>query len=374
MKAIFAVSMYLKLWERACSRLSLGNIASKLAPTARPRILSALTLLAALLFATAPRAAAENVTIRLGTILPSGTAQHVMLQELGERWGKESGGTVKLVMYPDGRLGGETEMVKKLRIKQINSALFSVTGLSEIDSAVAGLQMLPKMFRSWEEVDYVREQIRPLLEQRLRAKGFEVLCWADAGWVQFFSKEPATRPEDYKRMKMFTWAGDAKQLAIMQSVDFNPVPLETSDILLGLNTNMITTIAMPAFAALAGRIYGPAPHMLDMKWVPMVGAVIVRTEVWEKIPLDVRTRLLAVAEETGIKLRERGRRDSEESVRAMQQFGLQIRQPSPQEEVEWQEFAALLRSKVRGTMVPTDIFDAVERHLREFRAQHPVQP
>src|SRR6478736_9214615 len=94
--------------------------------------------------ATVPRAAAgETVVIRLGTIMPSGTGQHALLQELGERWRVESGGTVKLVLYPDGRLGGESEMVKKLRIKQINAALFSVTGLNQIDSTVAGLQLLP---------------------------------------------------------------------------------------------------------------------------------------------------------------------------------------------------------------------------------------
>jgi TRAP-type C4-dicarboxylate transport system substrate-binding protein len=334
-----------------------------------------LALLGALFLATArPAVGEETVTIRLGTILPSGTAQHALLQELGERWRQESGGTVKLVLYPDGRLGGESEMVKKLRIKQINAALFSVAGLKEIDATVAGLQMLPRMFHSWEEVDYVREHIRAQLEQRLRAKGFEVLCWADAGWVQFFSKTPATRPAEFSRMKMFAWSGDEQQIAMMQSVDFNPVPLETSDILMGLNTGMITTVALPPFAALAGRINGSAPHLLDMNWVPMVGAVIVRTDAWEKIPAATRAKMLAAAEETGAKLRERGRRDSEDSVRVMQQHGLQVHRPSPEDEKEWQTFSALLRSKIRGTIVPADIFDAVERHLRDYRAAHGDQP
>ena len=341
-------------------------------PLVSPACLAAL---AALFLAALPRATAEEtVTIRLGTILPSGTAQHALLQELGERWRADSGGTVKLVLYPDGRLGGEAEMVKKLRIKQLNAGFFSAVGLGQIDPSVTGLQLLPMAFRSWEEVDYVREQIRPLLEQRLRAKGYEALCWADAGWVQFFSKEAATRPEEFRQMKMFTWAGDPEQLTLMQSVNFHPVSLETSDILLGLNTNMITTVCLPAFAALAGRINGPAPHLLDMNWVPMVGAVIVRSDVWEKIPPVTRARLLAAAEETGRKLRERGRNDGVESVRVMQQHGLQVHQLSAEADREWQEFSAMLRTKIRGTIVTPEIFDAVERHLREFRAHHPAQP
>jgi TRAP-type C4-dicarboxylate transport system substrate-binding protein len=333
--------------------------------------LAGCALIAAFFLTTPPAAGDDVVTIRLGTLLPSGTAQHALLQELGERWRKDSGGTVKLVLYPDGRLGGEAEMVKKLRIKQLNAGVFSVTGLSEIDPGSTGLQMLPLMFRSWAEVDYVRDQIRPQLEQRLHAKGFEVLFWADAGWVRYFSKEAATRPAEYRRMKMFAWVGDSAQFSIMQSIGCQPVPLETNDILLGLNTNMITVVAMPPLVALAGRINGPAPHMLDMNWVPMVGAAVIRSDVWDKIPSATRAKLRATAEDIGAKLRTQGRKEGDEAVRAMQQHGLQVHALTPEAGREWQELAAEVYPKIRGTVVPADIFDAVERHVKEYRASHP---
>ncbi len=221
--------------------------------------LSALTVV--LLASGLRSAASDTVTIRLGTILPSGTAQYSLIQELGETWRKESAGAVKLTLYPDGRLGGEAEMVKKLRIKQINAGLFSAVGLAEIDPSANGLQIMPLMFHTWEEVDYVREHVRPLLEQRIRAKGFEVLFWADAGWVKFFSKDAAIHPDEFRKMKTFAWAGDPQQFAITQAVGFQPVSLETTDILLGLNTGMITTVGVPPLIALAGQYYRPAPHM-----------------------------------------------------------------------------------------------------------------
>ena len=326
-------------------------------------------LLALTLLAAAPlHSTAETVVIRLGTILPSGTAEHAVLQELGERWRKESGGTVKLTLYPDGRLGGEAEMVKKLRIKQLNAGLFSAVGLSEIEPSTRGLQVMPLMFRSWAEVDYVRERVRPMLEERLRAKGFEVLFWADAGWVRFFSKTPAIHPEEIRHLKMFAWAGDPQQLAIMQAAGCQPMPLETGDILLGLNTGMISTVAVPPLIGLAGQFYRPAPHMLEMNWAPIVGATIVRTDVWEKIPPDLRARLRAANNEAGEKIRARGRFENEEAVRAMQQHGLQLHPLTPEAEAEWRQVAAEISPKIRGTIVPADIFDAVEQHLRDFRA------
>jgi len=332
---------------------------------------SALLRFAALslaLLAAARAAAADSVTIRLGTILPSGTAQYSLVQELGETWRKESNGKVKLTIYPDGRLGGESEMVKKLRIKQINAGIFSAVGLSEIDPGANGLQIMPLTFRTWAEVDYVREHVRPLLEQRIRAKGFEVLFWADAGWVRFFSKEAGMTPDDYRRMKVFCWAGDAQQFALEEAAGFHPVSLETGDILLGLNTGMITTVAVPPLIGLAGQFYRPAPHMLDLNWAPIVGAAVVRSDVWGKIPAELRARLKAAAEATGEKLRERGRLESEEAVKAMQKHGLQLHTLTPGAEAEWEELAGQLQTKVRGPIVPEDIFDAVQLHLKNFRA------
>lgn len=326
-------------------------------------------LLCPLLLATP--AAADPVAIRLGTILPSGTAQHAALQEMGEQWRKASGGAVKLTLYPDGRLGGEAEMVRKLRIKQINATLLSAVGLAEIDPGVTGLQMMPLAFDSWAAVDQVREKLRARLEDRLRTKGYEVLFWADAGWVRFFTTEPIVRPGDMKRMKIFVWAGDQAQLELMQSLGYRPVPLETTDILLGLNTGMINVVPMPALIALAGQMNTAAPHMLDMKWCPIVGAAVVRREVWEQIPAAHREAIRTAADATGEKLRARGRAEDEEAVRVMQQRGLQVHAVPPEARAEWNGLISRIYPRLRGTKVPAEIFDEV---MASLAAMQPADP
>jgi len=324
-------------------------------------------LLVASLFSAAAVRAADNVTIRLGTILPSGTAQHKELQALGQEWQKVSNGAVKLTLYPDGRLGGESEMVKKMRIKQLNACVLSVVGLSEIDPGVGGLQLMPLAFRTWEEVDFVREKMRPMLEERLRAKGYEVLFWADAGWVRFFSKEPGLRPDDFKKMKVFAWAGDVRETEIMKDIGYRPVALETTDILLGLNTDLINVVPVPPIVALAGQLYGPAPHMLDLNWCPIVGAAVVRHDVWAKLSPEVQAKIRTLSEATGVKIRKLSREESENSVRVMQQHGLKIHKVTPEAQKEWRALGDAVLARVRGNTVPADIFDEVMHRLEEFR-------
>jgi TRAP-type transport system periplasmic protein len=324
-------------------------------------------LLACVAAAVVKAAPAEPVVIRLGTILPSGTAQHATLVEMGEKWRTSSGGAVKLTLYPDARLGGEIEMVRKLRIRQINATLLSAVGLAEIDPGVMGLQVMPLVFNSWESVDHAREKLRTRLEDRLRAKGFEVLFWADAGWVRFFSKERATMPQDFKKMKIFVWAGDQTQMELMQSLQYRPVALDTTDILLGLNTGMIDAVPMPALIALAGQVNTAATHMLDLNWCPIVGAAVVRRDTWDRIPEAHRAAVRAACDATGEKIRARGRAEDDEAVRVMQKRGLTVVPVPPEAREEWTRLVRQAYPRLRGTKVPEEIFDEVMATAAAFQ-------
>ncbi len=337
---------------------------------ARPVRPLGLVLALALGLGPALAARGETVTIRIGSLVPSGTAQHGTLQALAEQWKKDSDGAAKVVLYPDGRLGGEIEMVKKMRIKQLGGCVLTAVGLGEIDPSVTGLQMMPLAFRTWDEVDYVREKMRPMLEQKLREKGYETLFWADAGWVRYFSKEAAVTPEDFRKMKIFTWSGDVRQSEIMKSVGYRPVGLDTTDIMLGLNTDMINVVPLPPLVALASQLYGPAPHMLDLNWSPIVGAAVIRLDLWEKFTPEVRKKLRADAEAAGAKIREEGRTESDKSVEAMVAKGLKVTPVPPAAEQEWQHLADDVYPKIRGSVVPADVFDEVLRYLADYRREH----
>jgi TRAP-type C4-dicarboxylate transport system substrate-binding protein len=217
-------------------------------------------------------------------------------------------------------------------------------------------------------VDFVREKIRPELEARLRAKGFEVLFWADAGWVRYFSREPGAHPDDFKKMKLFVLAGVPRQMEIMRDLGYQPVSLETEQILPALTTGMISVVPVPPFLANALQFNRQAKYMLDLNWVPIVGAAIVRRDVWEKIPPELRAQLQEIATLAAGKIRTQTRAEDDEAIVAMQQNGLVVRPVTPEVRAAWQALAAQSYPMIRGPIVPADIFDQVEAALAEFRA------
>jgi len=311
--------------------------------------------------------AQRAVRIKLATLAPKGSSYHQILMAMGEKWRNAPGGGVNLTIYPGGHMGGEADMVRKMRVGQLHAAMLTVTGLSDIDTSVRALQNMPMMFRSLEEVDFVREKLRPELERRFQEKGFVVIFWGDAGWVRFFSRTPVLRPDDLKRLKVFTWAGDNNQVDIMKAAGYQPVPLETNDILPGLQTGLIQAVPTVPFYALSGQFYGPASHMLELNWAPLVGGAVVTRKIWESIPDATRKALLEAAREAGEQIKGRSRAEGEESVEAMKKRGLTVHPVSAEAAAEWRASAESVYPQIRGRIVPAEMFDQVQQLLNEYR-------
>lgn len=312
--------------------------------------------------------ASAQTRVRLGTLAPKGTTLHQILLEMGEQWRKAPSGGVALTVYPDGTMGGEADMVRRMRVGQLHAAMLTVAGLSDIDVAVTALQNMPMMFRSLDEVDYIGEELRPKLEQRLLEKGFVMLFWADVGWVRFFSRRPIERPADLKKLKLFVWAGDAHTVDLWKSGGYSPVPLETSDALAGLQTGLIDAMPNVPLVALAGQFYIPASHMLELNWAPLVGGTVISRKQWDTIPKDTQQALLAAAQHTGERMRATNRSESNQAVDTMKKRGLTVHPVTPDIEAEWRRAAEEVYPQIRGKLVPAEWFDEVQGLLKEYRA------
>ena len=311
---------------------------------------------------------AADPQLRIGTLAPKNSLYHRQLMELGEAWRTAQGGHGKYLVYPDGSQGGETDMVRRMRIGQLQGGLLSVVGLREIEPSIAALQNMPMMFKSWDEVDYVREKMRPAMEKKFLEKGFVVLAWGDAGWVRFFSKEPAFAPNDFKKMKFFAWGAEADQQEIMKSLGYTPVPLETADILPAIQTGMINAVPSTPYFALATQIYTTANNMLDMNWAPVVGALIITKKAWDELSPDGQAAVREAGAKVGVQLRAKARQEVDEAVDAMKKRGLTVNKPNAEQMKAWDVLAEGLYPRIRGKLVPAEQFDEVVRHLKDFRA------
>jgi TRAP-type C4-dicarboxylate transport system substrate-binding protein len=83
--------------------------------------------------------------------------------------------------------------------------------------------------------------------------------------------------------------------------------------------------------------------------------------------METRDALLKAAKEAGTQMKGTGRAESNESVATMKKNGLKVQTATPEIEAAWRKAAEEFYPKIRGKIVPADMFDEVQRLLQEYR-------
>ena len=168
---------------------------------------------------------------------------------------------------------------------------------------------------------------------------------------------------------MFAWAGNAEQVAIMKSLGYRPVALETDNIHSSFATGMIQCAPLAPVFAMGVQIPTVATYVLDVNWCPIVGAGIIRSDVWDRIPPDTQAKLQVLCDQAGAELRAEGRRFHDEALVTLRKGPkTHVHTPTPEESAQWEAFGVELGPKIRGRIVPDQIYDRVQQLLQESRA------
>jgi TRAP-type transport system periplasmic protein len=330
----------------------------------------ALPLALGLLLLTAAAQAAPPVLVKMATLVPDGSSWHLILKETAEQWKTLSGGRVNVRLYAGGVAGDDPDVVRKMRLGTLNAGVLTSVGVAEIDSSVYALGV-PLMYDSYEEVYYVLDKMRPTLEARLEAKGFVVLNWADGGWVHFFTQSPVATPDDLRKLKLFSWAGDSESVEVWRSAGFNPVPLPATEIATALQTGLVNALPSPPQVAVISQYYTHARNMTDLRWQLLLGATVIHKATWEKVPADARQALLESARENGRRLQAEIRKSGEKDIESMRKRGLNVVAVDAAARAAWQKTTENLYPRIRGKLVPADAFDMALRFRDEYRKLQP---
>lgn len=264
--------------------------------------------------------------IKFATVAPEGSTWIKHMRALDKQVRTRSNGRLGFRIYAGGIAGDEIDVLKKIRIGQIQAAAFSGVGFGRILPMVRVLD-LPFLFREEQEIDVVHQELLPYFREEFRKKGFELLAWAEVGNVHIFSKKAIRTLEDLAGLKVWTWSGDPITKATFAAMGVNPIPLAVTDVLTAANTGMIDTVYAPLLGALALQWHTAMKYVMDLPLGHSTGAMLISSGFYQKLPPDL-TRLLRETVEPAMRgLTEELRKQSNEAMQALRQSGLEIVPP-----------------------------------------------
>lgn len=261
--------------------------------------------------------------IKFATVAPEGSTWVKEIRKIDKELRKKSDGRLGLGIYAGGIAGDELDVLKKMRIGQIQCAAFSGVGFGKILPMVRVLD-LPYLFRNDQEVDKVHGELFTFFADQFKKKGFTLLAWTEVGDVNIFSSKPVRSLNDLKGLKIWAWAGDPIAKETFVTMGVNPIPLPVTDVNTALNTGMIDTVYAPPLGALALQWHAKLSYMNGLPLVHSTGAILISSRAYKKLPPDLAALLQKTMKSAMADLTETLRRQREEAVQVIRDSGITV--------------------------------------------------
>ena len=322
---------------------------------------------AILLAAASPLFAQQRkVTIKLASMIPENTAWGQALNRMAAEWSKATNGEVELIIYHNGVMGDEGQVLKKLRQNQINAAVFSSIGLAGVMPEIMSLSY-PFLIRTNDEFEEVLNKMKPDLDAQIEKNGFKTLSWTRAGWLKLFSRAPVYSPNDARKQKIGSSPDTPEMTQAFKAIGFRIEEVGMTELMTSLASTKIDAVYLSPIACASFQLFGIAKNMSSLNLCPFMGGMLMHKEAWRRIPdkykpeLERITQKLAAELDTGILDLEK------EAITTMVKYGLVVNQLSPAQEQEWRTEFENRKWDLLGPIFSPAIYNRVSSILDEYR-------
>ncbi|MCL2138994.1 MAG: TRAP transporter substrate-binding protein DctP [Treponema sp.] len=320
----------------------------------------------ALIFFTVPVFAQRKITVKLASLVPENSPWGEFLNEIAREWKRISNGEIELIIYHNRTAGKEDSVRRNLRSNQLQMAVLSSFGLSEIVPEVMSLSC-PFLIRNDAELELVFNALRSDLESKINANGFFTLAWSNVGWVKVFSKQPVFVPADLKKQKLGTNADFDKLNHAFRSMGFQMVPVAQDEILIALSSPMVDAVYQSPIAVGGTQVFGLAQNMASINIAPFMGAIVINQQTWRRIPDSYKPQLVEAVRKLEKALDQKVKAFEAELIKTMGNYGLKVNVLTQAQEKLWYDEIERAMPGMIGTVIDKEMYTRIEAILRAHR-------
>jgi TRAP-type C4-dicarboxylate transport system substrate-binding protein len=328
-----------------------------------------LTVFFLILLMASPLFAQRRITIKLASLVPENTAWGAAINRMAAEWNRATNGEVVVTVYHSGTAGDEPEVLRKLRLNQIQAAVFTSMGMNQVMPEVMAFSY-PFLIRDDAEFAEVMRRLKPDLDTKIQQNGFVTLAWVHAGWIKIFSRHPVVTPADLRRQKLATGGDDQQMLQAFRIMGYQMVPAELSQLPILLNNNNLDAVYQSPVYAAANQIFGICKNMSGVNVAPFMGGILMNNAAWRSIPERYRPQLLEICsrieKEIGASIASLER----DAISTMVRYGLQISELTDEQLQVWYDDTARYENNLVGTtnaVFNRDYFLRIRNVLTEYR-------
>jgi len=311
---------------------------------------------------------ANAFEIKVATILPDGSHWLREMRASGEEIRVRTAGRVTFKFYPGGVMGNDAQILRKVRIGQLHGGAFTATGLG---ARYSGLNVygIPLLFRSFDEVDYVRERVDARLVEGLEAAGFVSFGFTEGGFAQLMANESISRVEDMRRRKVWIPEGDQISSLVLAALGLSPVTLPPTDVLTGLQTGLIDVVAASPIAAIVLQWHTKVKYITELPIVYSIGIFAIERRAFYRLSQEDQAVVRDVMTNTVNSLDRDAREDEREARAVLEKTGMNFVPVNSSSVMGWRHTIDSIYPQLQQRSdIDASILEQVLGHLRDYRS------
>ncbi len=328
-----------------------------------PRLL----LGAVLAFATAN---ASAVDIKIASVAPDGSRWMQQMRAGAEEVSSRTAGRVALKFYPGGVMGNDAQVLRKIRIGQLQGGAFTAGGLGERYGAL-NLYGIPFLFDSLDEIDAVRAQLDPEIAAGLERAGFVTFGFIEGGFANLLSNEPISSVADMRRKKVWVPEGDAISFLSMEALDLSPSVLPVTDVLTGLQTGLIDITFASPVAALVLQWHTKVKYITELPISYSMGVFAIEKSVYNSLSAEDQQVVREVMGRYIQGLDREARDDNRKAAEVLARSGVETVTVNAADVDGWRKTIEGIHPQLRARPdIDAAMFDRLLAILAEYRRTH----
>jgi TRAP-type C4-dicarboxylate transport system substrate-binding protein len=293
------------------------------------------TLLLLLLISPLSQAGA---TLKIATLAPDGTNWMKQMRAAAKQIKDQTNGRVRIRFYPGGVMGNDNSVLRKIRIGQLHGGAITGGSLSSIYED-AQVYSLPFQFRNLQEVDAVRQIMDAQIIEGLKQEGFISFGLSEGGFAYLLSNSPVASTKNMKQLKIWIPEGDKVNAMMFHKLGISPIPLPLTDVLTGLQTGLIDTIASSPTGAIALQWHTRVSYLTQTPLAYLYATLVIKEKAFNKLQTTDKAIVREILESTFDRIGRQNRKDNEQALAALKKQGIEFISPSFEQQQAWETHA-----------------------------------
>lgn len=328
------------------------------------RIVLVLPVLAGFLLGAVHAAAEPEYLFKVATLAPEGSVWMKRFREFTREVSEKTNGEVGFKVYSGGVMGDDRVMYRKMQIGQLHGGGFTMTGIGSVvpDFRVMGV---PFLFRSYEEVDRVREGLWPFFKKAFEEKELVLLAMSEVGFIYTMSTSPITTLEELRKRKTWTPEGDPVSNAYLDTISVSPTPLSIPDVLSSLQTGLVDTVFNAFYGSIVLQWFTKAKYISDVPFGYAYGAFLLDRKRYSKLPPEHKAAMESAADKHFGFLLQDTRKSNAEALDVLKENGVELVNAAPGEYEKLRAYREETVKRLVGKAFSREIYEAAMKHLND---------